>query len=295
MNKTLTVPGLFLTAISVIATAAQAAETPKPHQKADFLKTVDTNKDGKASKAEFIAAMERKFSSMDVDKNEAVSVQELKVYGEKDEDARRKALEAARQSGNLGKITSKKKFVKLFTERGEREFAALDKNHDAELSADEVGAEKVKKKKHSKNNQQEKKPMSKAEFVGMFSESAERNFVRLDKNRDGKLTEAELGIKPKTQAVAKNKEKIALPELPRLSSLLPSLPKPQTVDKKAQQQKLIKSFFVGIDANNDGKISSKEKNMVFEKLFNRLDTNHDQHITQEEIIAGRHIPLSGKQ
>lgn len=294
MNKTLIVSGLFLTVMSVIAIPVQAAETKKPHQKADFLKTVDTNNDAKASKAEFIAAMEKKFSSLDVDKNEAVSVQELKVYGEKDEEARRKALEAAKQSANFGKITSKKKFVKLFTERGEREFAALDKNHDNELSADEVGAEQVKKKKHSKVKQQEKKPMSKAEFVAMFSESAERNFIRLDKNRDGKLTESELGIKPKAQAVAKNKEKITLPQLPNLSGLIPSLPKPQTVDKKAQQQKLIKSFFVGIDANNDGKISSKEKTAVFERLFNRLDTNHDQHVTQEEIIAGRHTPLSGK-
>lgn len=284
MNKTLTVSSLFLSVISLVATPAYAVETKRPHQKADFLTTVDKNKDGKASKAEFIAAMEKKFNSMDVDKSEAVSVQEFKIYGEKDEEARKKALQAAKQTANVEKMIAKKNFLKLFTDRAEREFAALDKNQDNELSADEVGAKKSKKKKNAKAKQV-KKTMPKAEFVAIFTDKAEQVFTKLDKNRDNKLADSELGIKHKSKA------KPALPELPKLSSE----PKPKSADKKAPQQKLIKSFFVGIDANNDGKISSKEKSIVFERLFNRLDTNHDHLITQEEIIAGRHTPLSDRQ
>lgn len=282
MNKTLIASSLFFTVISFIAIPTQALETKKLHRKADFLTTVDKNKDGKASKAEFIAAMEKKFNSMDVDKSEAVSVQEFKIYGEKDEEARKKALQAAKQTANVEKMIAKKNFLKIFTDRAEREFAALDKNQDNELSADEVGAKKSKKKKNPKAKQV-KKTMSKAEFIAIFTDKAEQVFTKLDKNRDNKLADSELGIKHKTKA------KPALPELPKLSS------EPKSTDKKAPQQKLIKSFFVGIDANNDGKISSKEKNIVFERLFNHLDTNHDQHITQEEIIAGRHTPLTNKQ
>lgn len=292
MNKTITLSSLIFTLISLISPHTQATETKTPPQKNDFLTAVDQNKDGKADKAEFMAAMEKKFNSMDVDKSEAVSVQELKIYGEKDEEARKKALQAAKQQDDFKKIISKKNFTKQFTDRAEREFSGLDKNHDNELSADEVGAKKLKKKKNAKTKHQPAKPMAKADFIALFSASAERNFTRLDKNRDGKLTDSELGIKPIATPQPKPKAKTVLPALPSLSSLLPVPSQSKPLDKTAQQQKLIKSFFVGIDANNDGKISAKEKNTVFENLFQRMDTNHDQIITQDEIIAGRHTPLS---
>lgn len=302
MNKTAALTSLFFTLI-LLTSISQAEEAKKtPSNKADLLKTVDKNKDGKASKQEFIAAMERKFKSMDVDKNEAVSVQELKVYGVKDAEARRKALQAAKLVGRSEKIISKKKFIKLFTHRAEREFASLDKNHDNELSANEVGANKSKKKTKVKAKPQIKKNMPKADFVALFSDAAERNFSKLDKNRDGKLTNSELGIKPKNKQiflakakpVSQPKPKSVLPTLPKIFSFLHSSPKPKPIDKKVQRQKLIKSFFTDIDANNDGNISNKEKKFVFERLFSRLDSNHDQLITQDEIIAGRHIPLSEK-
>lgn len=282
LNKAGLVASVFLTLIFFTANSGQAADSKKPPQKADFLKTVDSNKDGKASKAEFVAAMEKKFNSMDVDKSEAVSVQELKIYGEKDEQARNKALQSAKQAVNFEKAFSKSGLEKLFTDRAESEFSGLDKNQDGELSADEVGVKKSKKKKNTKAKQV-KKPLSKAEFVAIFIEKSAQAFAKFDKNKDGKVTESELGVKPKIKAAP---AKSTLPELPA------ALVKASVSEKKAKRQALIKSFFVGIDANNDGKISSKEKNTVFERLFKRLDTNHDQLITEDEIIAGRHTPLA---
>ena len=293
MNKIVAVSSLFFVVISSVAVCVQAAEAKKPHQKAGFLQTVDTNKDGKASKAEFIAAMDRKFNSLDVDKNDSVSVQELKIYGEKDEEARRRALKIAAQAGFFEKIISKGYFLQLYTERAWRDFAMLDTNDDNVLSADEVGAGKSKRQKNAKAKNHKARAMSKDEFVGIFIENATRDFLRLDKNHDGMLTETELGVKPQIQHPPSLDEPADLPKISKPSAQL-SLPHKPRADKKALQQKLIKSFFFGIDTNHDGKISTKEKSVVFDNLFKRLDTNHDQFITQDEIIAGRHTPLSVK-
>lgn len=275
MNKISAVSGLFFTAISVISPPLQAEEIPKTPAKPDFLKTVDQNADGKASREEFFAAMEKKFHSMDVDKSEVISVQELKIYGEKDPEALKKQQQAA-QEAIPEKRYSKADFIKRFTERGEQEFSALDKNQNQELSADELGKKPKAHKKNSKNKAVSAKKMLKQDFIAMFSASAERNFAGLDKNHDGALTDIELGLQPKPKIAA------------TVQTSTPSKNAEPQDKNSLEKQKLINSFFVGIDANNDGQINDKEKTAAFERLFNRLDTNHDQFITPDEIINGQH-------
>lgn len=278
MNKIAVLSSLFFTVISVIAAPSQAEESQKPPQKPDFMKTVDKNADGKASKAEFFAAMEKKFHSMDVDKSEVISVQELKLYGEKDPEALKKLQQAA-QDALPEKVYNEEAFIKRFTDRGEKEFTVLDKNHDQELSANELGVKTKVAKKTAKVKPVNEKKILKEDFIAVFTESAERNFAQLDKNYDGELTNDELGI-PKSKLKSESVPATQTPELSKSAE-------PQ--DKKAvEKQKLIKSFFVGIDANNDGQISNKEKTAAFESLFNRLDSNHDQFITPDEIITGQH-------
>jgi hypothetical protein len=268
MNKT-----LFFTAMFLFSFAIAAEQPDKPVAKADFLKTVDKNNDGKVSKEEFFAAMEKKFRSMDVDKSEVISVQELKVYGEKDPEARKKIQQAA-QEALPEKVFDEETFIKQFTDRGEKEFAVLDKNHDDKLSPEELGVKKKPAKKNSKTKPEADKAILKEDFVAMFTENAEHNFFQLDKNYDGELTNDELSL-------SKAQIKLIFPALAE-----PVIEKKSSEDKLSDKQKIIKSFFVGIDANKDELISNDEKNAAFTRLFNRLDTNHDQFVTPTEIAEG---------
>jgi Ca2+-binding EF-hand superfamily protein len=278
MNKTATFISLFFNIMFLMATLpSQAAEPQKLPQKTDFIKTVDKNADGKVSKAEFFAAMAKKFDSMDVDKSEVLSVQEFKLYGEKDVAARKKAQQAATPEILAEKTLSEEAFTQRFIDRAEREFIVLDKNHDNEISSAEAGV-KTKPKKTKKTLE---KNMTQDEFVSLFTESAAQHFSQLDKNFDGELTNEELGLLK------------SRPEPKAKTAVIAAEPQPDA--KQVQKQKLIKSFFAGMDANNDGQISTTEKNAAFERLFNRLDSNHDQFITQDEIIASQHAPAANNQ
>jgi Ca2+-binding EF-hand superfamily protein len=293
MNKTRAVSSLFWMVISLLATATHAEELKEPLKKPDVIKTVDKNNDGKASKAEFFAAMEKKFHSMDVDKSERVSVQEFKLYGEKDPEARKKAQQALIPPVAKTKVIpdrlTEEAFTKGFVDRAEQEFAALDKNHDQTLTASELGVSESPKKKNAKSKPVIEKKIPKEDFIALFTESAERNFAELDNNYDGELTHDELGL-PNAIATPAVKPKVE-PTPESVKTPAPAKPEPKVDVKQIKRQKLINSFFVGIDANKDGQISNQEKNAAFDKLFNHLDTNHDQFITFDEIIAGRHAPV----
>jgi EF hand len=294
MNKTRAVSSLFWMVISLLASAIQAEELKEPLKKPNFIKTVDKNNDGKASKAEFFAAMEKKFHSMDVDKSEIVSVQEFKLYGEKDPEARKKAQQAVItpvvKTNVIPDRLTEEAFTKGFLDRAEQEFAALDKNHDQTLTASELGVDEKPKKKNTKAKPVVEKKIPKEDFIALFTESAERNFAELDNNYDGELTHDELGLPSSTATPAVEAKKVE-PTPPPVTAPAPAKPEPKMDAKQIEKQKLIKTFFEGMDTNKDGQISNPEKNATFDKLFNHLDTNHDQFITFDEIIARRHAPV----
>ena len=280
MKFTLAVVSLIFTATLLTSPLTHAEEeAKKPHPQADLLKTVDQNADGKASKAEFFAAMEKKFHSMDVDKSDVVTMEELKIYGEKDQEVLKKAQHTAEKYRPLEKPIGEEEFMKRFTDRAASEFSALDKNQDKQLSADELGSEKKSKKSAKKTKPAATKKLSEEEFIRLFTDSAAENFSQLDRDFDGELSSEELN-----PAKTKSEPTAAKPVVEK-----PALPaKPPLDEKEQKKQAFIKSFFVGIDANKDEKISTQEKTAAFERLFQRLDSNHDQFITQDEIIAGRH-------
>lgn len=258
-------------------TLLQADELPKVGKKKDFLQLLDKNADGKVSQEEFFTAMEKKFQHMDIDKSEAISVQELKLYGEKNAEARQKAQQAAKDDTS-DKLYTEEAFSKLFIARAEKDFSVLDKNRDQMLTADELNAASTKTvRKGTKNTPVAEKKLSRPEYIAFFTAKAKRYFFKLDKNYDGVLSKAELAAMD-----AESKPGASLAK-PKASASSP-------VSGEQQKQALIKSFFVGIDSNNDGKISQEEKTASIEKLFNRLDSNHDQFITPDEIIAGQRSP-----
>ncbi len=266
---------VFLTVFFLNSYAVAAESSIPPTQTADFLTVVDKNGDGQVDKKEFFTAMEKKFRSLDVDKSDTVSMQELKVYGEKDPRARQTLHNAALETVPV-KILDEEAFIKLFTDRAEQEFSSLDKNHDNELTAAELGGEKKSRKKRAKSAVETHNSVFKEDFVADFVESAERKFAELDKNYDDELDNAELGV-PKAQIKA---------VFPTLS--LPADAKNPAENESSESQKLIRSLFVGIDSNHDALISPAEKKAAFERLFNRLDSNHDELITAAEITQGRH-------
>jgi Ca2+-binding EF-hand superfamily protein len=273
---------LLLTLFGVLAVfllgSVQAEEGKTLPKKTDFLKLLDKNADGKVSKAEFFAALEKKFAGLDVDKSEAVSVEELKLYGEKDPQALQKAQETALADAPVS-VWNEEAFVKQFTARGEKAFAALDKNHDLQLTGGELTAAKKSSAKELKDKMSaEEQNLPQEDFIALFKEYAESEFFRLDRNYDGELDNEEMGI-PKAKLKAKLAPPVKTPDVSTLE------------EKQAREkQRLVKSFFAGIDANNDGQISETEKSAAFTRLFNRLDINHDGFVTPDEIIAGRQHP-----
>lgn len=135
----------------------------------------------------------------------------------------------------------------------EKRFQRMDVDKDDTVSIDELEQyrrqqqNKGKKSKLARLDSDGDGSISKEEFIAPRIKQVEKKFLKLDKNKDGKLTAGEF---PK---------------------------------KKIQHSAL----FENIDANKDGKISNEEKDAALERLFKRLDQDKNQMVTEKEIKEGR--------
>ncbi len=151
-------------------------------------------------------------------------------------------------ANNDGKV-SKEEFKGYM----EKRFQRMDVDKDDTVSMDELAQyrrqqeNKGKKSKLARLDTDGDGSISKEEFIASRIKQIENRFLKLDKNKDGKLT---------TDEFAKKKNQYA-------------------------------TLFENIDANKDGKISNEEKDAALERLFNRLDQNQDQIVTEKEIKEGR--------
>jgi len=147
-----------------------------------------------------------------------------------------------------GKV-SKEEFKSYMGKR----FQRMDVDKDDVITIDELGQyergqqKKRKKSKLARLDSDGDGSISKEEFIAPRIKQIEKKFLKLDKNKDGKLT---------TDEFAK---------------------------KKIQHSAL----FENIDANKDGKISNEEKDAALDRLFNRLDQDKDQIVTEKEVKEGR--------
>jgi len=147
-----------------------------------------------------------------------------------------------------GKV-SKEEFKSYMGKR----FQRMDVDKDDVITIDELGQyergqqNKSKKSKLARLDSDGNGSISKEEFIAPRIKQIEKKFLKLDKNKDGKLT---------TDEFAK---------------------------KKIQHSAL----FENIDANKDGKISNEEKDAALDRLFNRLDQDKDQIVTEKEVKEGR--------
>jgi hypothetical protein len=136
------VAGMTLTtgALTGIGTAFAGADHGRDHGRGGWghgkmLETLDTDKDGAVSKAEFEAKRAADFTAADTDKDGNVSAAELNAFHEK-KAAERKTEREKRMYERLdankdGKVT-KDEF------EGAGRFDKMDKNKDGKISADEM-------------------------------------------------------------------------------------------------------------------------------------------------------------
>ncbi len=151
-------------------------------------------------------------------------------------------------ANNDGKV-SKEEFKGYM----EKRFQRMDVDKDNTVSVDELAQYRRQQQNKSKASKLARfdtngdGSISKEEFIASRIKQIENRFLKLDKNKDSKLT---------TDEFAKKKNQYA-------------------------------TLFENIDANKDGKISNEEKDAALERLFNRLDQNQDQIVTEKEIKEGR--------
>jgi Ca2+-binding EF-hand superfamily protein len=146
----------------------------------DKLTQLDTDKDGKVSQAEVLAAWTARFDAADTDRDGTVS------------DAERTAARAAYMDERLsGLDTNKNGSIEQSEARGPLAhfFSDIDADKSGSLSKVELAAHRAQfQKDHPRAGHGPKEPTTKQELSALASE----HFKRMDKNGDGVLTGDEL-------------------------------------------------------------------------------------------------------
>ncbi|MCW5773695.1 MAG: EF-hand domain-containing protein [Rhodospirillaceae bacterium] len=252
-----------------LAQTGPTTKGPNPAERfrAQFLERLDTDKDGKVTKAEFLASYTARFKAADKDGDGFLTKEEFAAYG----DQRRG------------------EFV-------DRIFARLDKNGDGKLAADEIahrggkrGDRAGRRGRHGLNfdraDAAKKGFLTQEDLVKFRSERMEarlkKRFEALDTNRDGKLTADELGDRRGRFAMRADADKngaVTFEEFAARSR--------QFLVRRVEVE------FKAFDANGDGKLTKAEVDAARGKpmLLLIADANHDGVVTKEELakaFAGR--------
>ena len=168
-----------------------------------------------------------------------------------------------------GPSYSYKRFIQFF-----------DQNHDGIVTLEEFNKGSILRyKKMDKNGDG---IISKAEFDSYYANSKlsrrEQKFKKVDTNNDGKLSFDEyLEIK-------KRKYKRRFDRMDANKDGFITLAEINAYKRKLRSDKVKGDrIFMILDQNKDGKISEKESRRAWTLWFKRLDRNHDQKITEDDL------------
>lgn len=125
------------------------------------------------------------------------------------------------------------------------------------------------------------KTIQRAEVIA----NSETEFARVDANKDGQMTRAEIENFQRTRAIAvgteRNKEVFAMLDTDKngqLSAL-------EFAKLNSGTPKVDASSVLRIDTNKDGQVSLAEHRAATLDTFNKLDANKDGILTAEEVRA----------
>jgi Ca2+-binding EF-hand superfamily protein len=115
-----------------------------------------------------------------------------------------------------------------------------------------------------------------------FANDAETKFESMDTNNDGKISQDEF-----TAASSRMFDKMDTNKDGKVTAAEMTAAHQQITGKKAEKGELnatdkIKKF----DTNGDGVLSADEHEAASRTMFEKMDTDHDGHLTKAELKAG---------
>ena len=257
----------FALGAAAYAQTGPGAKSPGERFRTQFFERLDTDKDGKITRAEYDASRATQFKAADKNGDGFIDKEEFAASG----DQRRG------------------EFV-------ERMFARLDKNGDGKLTADELAAGRGKRDRIERGERAgrinfDRADAAKKGFLALedltklrsarFEASLKKRFEGLDTNRDGKLAADELPPARKDSILRADANKDGAVTFEEFAAR----PRQFLVRR-------IEAEFKALDANSDGKLTKAEVEAARGKpmLLLLADANKDGAVTKDELakaFAGR--------
>ncbi|HEX8568618.1 MAG TPA: hypothetical protein VF699_01655 [Caulobacteraceae bacterium] len=189
------------------------------------------------------------------------------------------------QSGRRGADTDgdrRVSFVEMQARHAER-FARLDLNRDGAITQPEAREARVAIKAERQERRADRRER-RAERSENRGERLGQMFARRDADRDGFLTQAELGQKGAERLARRDANRDGRLSLAELQA------RPQGVARGARAAGAKRQgggLFARLDANRDGALTRAEFDAQLRVRFERLDSNRDGFITRDERRAAR--------
>jgi len=257
-----------MTALSLCAVGQPANPAAAPGTRPDFfahiLEQMDTNRDGRISLDEYVAAAGARFKSIDTQNKGRIDAADIasSPAAVARIDHRAESFVKRLDTAGNGFVTKDE-----YLAAAQNRFARMDSNGDGKLTPDELassrenhggkrgksgGAHAAFDQKHfDKLDANHDGVVSKDEFLA----SASAKFAQFDTAGDGKVTAAEIESAPKTQERA---------------------------------VRIADRFVKKMDANADGVVTQDEFVAAAKARFARLDKNSDGYLDADETKNGRH-------
>jgi len=257
-----------MTALSLCAVGQQANPAAAPGTRPDFfahiLEQMDTNRDGRISLDEYVAAAGARYKSIDTQNKGGIDAADIasSPAAVARIDHRAESFVKRLDTAGNGFVTKDE-----YLAAAQNRFARMDSNGDGKLTPDELassrenhggkhgksgGAHAAFDQKHfDKLDANHDGVVSKDEFLA----SASAKFAQFDTAGDGKVTAAEIESAPKTQERA---------------------------------VRIADRFVKKMDANGDGVVTQDEFVAAAKARFARLDKNADGYLDADETKNGRH-------